>query len=108
MLRRQMHHERLALPRPLPRLLHWDIAPTPPRGKVMLGMTSHLVLWRALAMREGLVGRMGVVVRVGIVVIARVLAFALDPTVRAGLLLILPRLLPFGEWLDVEGAKGAD
>ena len=75
----------------------------------MLGVPSHLVLWRALAVREGLVGRMGVVVRVGIVVISRrVLAFALDPTVRAGLLLILPRLLPFGEWLDVEGAKGAD
>ena len=74
----------------------------------MLGVPSHLVLWRALAVREGLVGRMGVVVRVGIVVIPRILAPALDPTVRAGLLLILPRLLLFGNGLDVEGTEGAD
>ena len=108
MLRRQMHHKGLALPCPLSRLLHWNVPPTPPGGKVVLGVPSQLVLWRALAVREGLVGRMGVVVRVGIVVIPRILGSALDPTVRAGLLLILPRLLLFGYGLDVEGTESAD
>lgn len=108
MLRRQMHHERLALSCPLASLVHRDILPAPSRCKVMLGVPSQLVLWCALAVREGLVGRVGVVVRVGIVVIARVLALALDSTVRASLLLILPRLLLFGDGLDVEGTKGAD
>ena len=110
MLRRQVDHERPALPRPLAGLLRRYVPPAPPRRKVVLGVPPDLVLGRALAVREGPVGRMRVVVVAAMLgeFAAAAAAPPLDPPVRAGLFLILARLLLPRDGPDVERTKGAD
>ena len=111
MLRRQVDHERPALPRPLPSLLRRYVPPAPPRRKVVLGVPPDLVLGRALAVREGPVGRVRVVTVAAAAILREFAAAAappLDPPVRAGLFLILARLLLPREGPNVERTKGAD
>ena len=114
MLRRQVDHERPALPRPLAGLLRRYVPHAPPRRKVVLGVPPDLVLGRTLAVREGPVGRMRVVAVAAAAILGELAAAAaaaappLDPPVRAGLFLILARLLLPRDGPDVERTKGAD